>query len=52
MEDMNMIQEQTEAEDAKEFAQIYSELKPEDKCKVQGILIGLQMKDQMKEATA
>ena len=45
-------QESSEVKDAKEFAQMFTELKPEDKYKVQGIMIGLKMRDQIKEATA
>ncbi len=55
---MKKIKEQTverneELKDAKEFAEMYAKLKPEDKCKVEGIMIGLQMTDQVRgEATA
>lgn len=34
--------------DTREFIDMYVTLRPEDKLKVQGIMIGLQMNDQLK----
>ena len=53
MNTMKKIKEQTverneELKDAREFAEMYAMLKPEDKCKVEGIMIGLQMRDQVR----
>ena len=53
MNTMKKIKEQTverneELKDAREFAEMYAKLKPEDKYKVEGIMVGLQMRDQVR----
>lgn len=47
-QEVKQNQENPNVKDVKEFTEMYSKLRSEDRLRVQGILMGLQMRDDQK----